>query len=142
MSRQRARSNRARGRSRPKITPGCRRCGIIGPLLVWNDRRRKRLHGWPGTAAVRVACHEVQTMKQFGIALAMLSMAAVSSAQQTGEFQPAETNVWGAQYPRVDATGRVQIRIKAPDAAKARVNFWSGPKVDMEKQPDGFWTVV
>jgi enterochelin esterase family protein len=81
-------------------------------------------------------------MKQFGIALAILSMAAVGSAQQTGEFTPAETNVWGAQYPRVDATGRVEIRIKAPDAAKARVNFWSGPKVDMEKQPDGFWTVI
>jgi enterochelin esterase family protein len=42
----------------------------------------------------------------------------------------------------VDAAGRVEIRIKAPDAAKARVNFWSGPKVDMEKQPDGFWTVI
>ena len=81
-------------------------------------------------------------MKQFGIALAMLSIAAVCSAQQPGEFKPAETNVWGAQYPRVDATGRVEIRIKAPDATKARVNFWSGPKVDMEKQPDGFWTVV
>jgi enterochelin esterase family protein len=81
-------------------------------------------------------------MKQFGIVLAMLSIAAVCSAQQAGEFTPAETNVWGAQYPRVDPTGRVEIRIKAPDAAKARVNFWSGPKVDMEKQPDGFWTVV
>ena len=81
-------------------------------------------------------------MKQFGIALAMLSIAVVCSAQQSGEFKPAETNVWGAQYPRVDATGRVEIRIKAPDATKVRVNFWSGPKVDMEKQPDGFWTVV
>ena len=81
-------------------------------------------------------------MKQFGIALAMLSMAVVCPAQQPGEFKPAETNVWGAQYPRVDATGRVEIRIKAPDATKVRVNFWSGPKVDMERQPDGFWTVV
>ena len=81
-------------------------------------------------------------MKQFGIALALLSMAAVCSAQQTGEFKPAETNVWGAEYPRVDGTGRVEIRIKAPDAAKARVNFWSGPKIDMEKQADGFWTVI
>jgi enterochelin esterase family protein len=42
----------------------------------------------------------------------------------------------------VDATGRVEIRIKAPDAAKARVNFWSGPKVDLQKQADGTWTVV
>jgi enterochelin esterase-like enzyme len=81
-------------------------------------------------------------MKQFGIVLAMLAITAVCSAQQAGEFKPAETNVWGAQYPRVDAAGRVEIRIKAPDAVKARVNFWSGPKVDMEQQSDGFWTVI
>ena len=48
----------------------------------------------------------------------------------------------GAEYPRVDSEGRVQIRIKAPDATKVRVNFWSGPKVDMVKQADGFWTVT
>jgi enterochelin esterase family protein len=81
-------------------------------------------------------------MKRMGFALALLSMAAISSAQQAGDFTPAETNVWGAQYPRVDAAGRVEVRIKAPEAAKARVNFWSGPKVDMEKQADGFWTVI
>ena len=81
-------------------------------------------------------------MKRIGIVLALLSVAAVSSAQQQADFKPAETNVWGAEYPRVDATGRVEIRIKAADAAKARVNFWSGPKVDMEKQADGFWTVI
>ncbi len=81
-------------------------------------------------------------MKQLGFALALLSVAAICSAQQPGDFKPAETNVWGAEYPRVDSTGRVEIRIKAPDAVKARVNFWSGPKVDMEKQADGFWTVI
>jgi enterochelin esterase-like enzyme len=63
-------------------------------------------------------------------------------AQETGSFQPSETNVWGSEYPRVDSTGRVQIRIKASDATKVKVNFWSGPKVDMVKQPDGFWTVT
>ena len=63
-------------------------------------------------------------------------------AQETGSFHPSETNVWGSEYPRVDSTGRVQIRIKAPDATKVKVNFWSGPKVDMVKQPDGFWTVT
>lgn len=63
-------------------------------------------------------------------------------AQEPSTFQPASTNVWGAEYPRVDQNGRVQIRIKAPDAAKVRLNFWSGPKVDMEKQPDGFWTIT
>src|SRR6266540_1198322 len=63
-------------------------------------------------------------------------------AQEPGDFHPAETNVWGAEYPRVDNTGRVQVRVKAPDATKVRLNFWSGPKVNMEKQPDGFWMVT
>ena len=63
-------------------------------------------------------------------------------AQESGSFQPSTTNVWAAEYPRVDSTGRVQIRVKAPDATKVRLNFWSGPKVDMEKQQDGFWTVT
>jgi enterochelin esterase family protein len=79
----------------------------------------------------------------FGIAVAT-ALAWVSGAcgaqQAAGEFRPAETNVWGAEYPRVDAAGRVQVRIKAADASKVRLNFWSGPKVDMEKQADGFWT--
>ena len=44
--------------------------------------------------------------------------------------------------PASTAPGRVQVRIKAPDATKVRLNFWSGPKVDMEKQADGFWTVT
>ncbi len=61
-------------------------------------------------------------------------------AQESGDFQPAATNVWGAEYPRVDSTGRVQLRVKAPDATKVRVNFWSGPKAEMMKQADGFWT--
>ena len=81
-------------------------------------------------------------MKEAAFALALLAVAAIASAQPQGDFKPAETNVWGAEYPRVDATGRVEIRINAPDAAKARVNFWSGPKIDMEKQADGFWTVT
>jgi enterochelin esterase-like enzyme len=63
-------------------------------------------------------------------------------AQEAGDFQPATTNVWGAEYPRVDGTGRVQLRVKAPDATKVRVNFWSGPKVEMVKQSDGFWTLI
>ena len=77
-------------------------------------------------------------MKQLGLSL--LLMASLSHAQEAGDFRPAETNVWGAQYPRVDSTGRVEVRVKAPDATKVRLNFWSGPKVDMVKQPDGVWT--
>src|SRR5579884_4269669 len=63
-------------------------------------------------------------------------------AQASGDFKPATSNVLEAQYPRVDSNSRVEIRLKAPDASKVRVNFWSGPKADMEKQPDGFWTYI
>src|SRR5207302_3939013 len=77
-------------------------------------------------------------MKHIGIAIILF--ASFCRAQQAGDFRPFSTNVWGAEYPKVDSAGRVQIRVKAPDAAKVRLNFWSGPKVDMEKQSDGFWT--
>ena len=79
-------------------------------------------------------------MKQLGMVL--LLFASLCSAQQSDSFQPATTNVWGAEYPRVDSAGRVQLRVKAPDATKVKLNFWSGPKLDMAKQPDGFWTVT
>lgn len=79
-------------------------------------------------------------MRRLAILLSLL--ASCCHAQETGSFRPSETNVWGSEYPRIDGTGRVQIRIKAPDATKVKVNFWSGPKVDMVKQPDGFWIVT
>src|SRR5579885_2445050 len=80
-------------------------------------------------------------MKQIGITLIVL-FASFCCAQESGDFHSASTNVWGAEYPKVDSAGRVLIRVKAPDASKVRLNFWSGPKVDMEKQTDGFWTVT
>jgi enterochelin esterase-like enzyme len=80
-------------------------------------------------------------MRSFSVVLLFL-LSIVCCAQESNDFQPATTNVWGAEYPRVDNTGRVQLRVKAPDATKVRVNFWSGPKVDMEKQADGFWTIT
>jgi 1,4-alpha-glucan branching enzyme len=79
-------------------------------------------------------------MRQFAILIFLLS--SFCWAQGSGDFQPSSTNVWGAAYPRIDSNGRVQIRVKAPDATKVKLNFWSGPKVDMEKQTDGFWTVT
>jgi enterochelin esterase-like enzyme len=79
-------------------------------------------------------------MRQVG--MVMFLFASLCYAQEPGDFHSASTNVWGAEYPRVDNSGRVQVRVKAPDATKVRLNFWSGPKVDMEKQPDGFWTVT
>lgn len=76
------------------------------------------------------------------LALLVLLLSTTCWAQEPGDFQPATTNVWGASYPRVDSQGRVQVRVKAPDASKIRLNFWSGPKIDLAKQPDGFWTVT
>src|SRR5664279_3300931 len=81
-----------------------------------------------------------EEMKAIGIM--MLLFASLCYAQEQGDFKPATTNVLDAQYPRVDSASRVQIRIKAPDATKVKVNFWSNPKLDMEKQADGFWTVT
>ncbi len=81
-------------------------------------------------------------MKQLLFASVVWLAASMCQAQAAGDFKPAETNVRGAQYPRVDTAGRVEVRITAPDATKVRVNFWSGPKVDMQKQADGAWTVV
>jgi enterochelin esterase-like enzyme len=76
------------------------------------------------------------------LAISIFLLASVGWAQEPGTFQPSATNVWGAEYPRVDSTGRVEIRMKAPDATNVKLNFWSGPKVEMAKQPDGFWTVT
>jgi enterochelin esterase-like enzyme len=79
-------------------------------------------------------------MRWFAILVFVFSSFCV--AQDSGSFQPSSTNVWDASYPRIDNTGKVEIRIKAPDATKVKLNFWSGPKIDMVKQPDGFWTVT
>jgi enterochelin esterase-like enzyme len=81
-------------------------------------------------------------MKQLGMMIALLLLAGACRAQEQNTFTPSETNVWGAEYPRVDTTGKVQVRVKAPDAAAVKLNFWSGPKLDMAKQPDGTWLVT
>ena len=80
-------------------------------------------------------------MQRFAI-LVFLLLSSFYCVQASDDFQPSSTNVWGAEYPRVDSSGRVQVRVKAPNATKVKLNFWSGPKVDMEKQADGFWTVT
>ena len=79
-------------------------------------------------------------MQRFAILVVLFSSLCV--AQESSSFQPSATNVWGADYPRVDNAGRVEVRVKAPDAIKVKLNFWSGPKLDMVKQPDGFWTIT
>jgi enterochelin esterase family protein len=79
-------------------------------------------------------------MRRIAAVVALGLAATLCHAQGADSFKPAESNVWGAEYPRVDDGGRVQVRIKAADAGKVKLNFWSGPKVDMQKQADGYWT--
>ena len=76
------------------------------------------------------------------IALTTLLFAGCCCSQELAGFHPAGTNVPGAEYLRVDASSRVELRVKAPDATKVKVNFWSGPKLDLDKQADGFWTLT
>src|ERR1051325_11616141 len=113
--------------------------GLRGTERV-RPRRGNRSSAQFGTSTRR------EQMKRCGaVLLASLCCALLVDlchAQEAGDFQPATTNVWGAEFPRVDSTGRVQLRVKAPDATKVRVNFWSGPKADMAKQADGFWTIT
>jgi enterochelin esterase family protein len=59
------------------------------------------------------------TVRQLGIAI--LLFLGVCFAQESGDFYSASTNVWGAEYPKVDSAGRVQLRAKAPEATKVRV---------------------
>ena len=49
-------------------------------------------------------------MKKLGVAIFLLS--SYCHAQTSAEFQHASSNVWGAEYPRVDASGRAEFRIK------------------------------
>jgi len=72
------------------------------------------------------------------LALAILLLSTYCSAQTPNDFQPASTNVWGAEYPRVDSKGQAEFRIKAPNATAVKLNFWSNPKLDMAKGADGF----
>src|SRR5579884_1672320 len=79
-------------------------------------------------------------LKRLG--MAALLAAGLCWAAESNDYTPAATNVLDAQYPRVNGEGKAEFRLKAPDATKVRLNFWSGPKLDMEKQADGFWTVT
>ena len=76
------------------------------------------------------------------LVLALLVLSSVCHAQRAEDFHPASTNVWAAEYPRVDSRGRAQFRVKAPSASAVKLNFWSDPKLDMVKGADGFWTVT
>lgn len=49
-----------------------------------------------------------------------------------------EHNIHGAEYPRIDAQGRVYFRVYAPNATKVESRFHGA----MTKGDDGYWTLV
>lgn len=69
--------------------------------------------------------------------LAILStVLAPLSAEET--WKPSSSNQPGREYPRVDAEGRVQARLIAPDATSVQLDI-GAVKYPLEKQADGSW---
>jgi len=56
-----------------------------------------------------------------------------------GKAHPSPYNVYGAQFPRIEADARVTFQFRAPDAAKVQVSINNKP-YDMVKGADGNWT--
>ncbi len=82
------------------------------------------------------------------ILLAVLSSWVMSLAQvgqplvtskAVGTVYASPYNLYGAQYPRIEADGRVSFRFVAPDAEKVQVSIVNVP-YDMVKGDDGVWT--
>ena len=73
-----------------------------------------------------------------GICIAQVGQPMVSSSL-AGTAHPSPYNLYGAQYPRIEADGRVSFRFNAPDAEKVQVSIVNVP-YDMIKGDDGVWT--
>ncbi|HNT94050.1 MAG TPA: hypothetical protein PKJ71_10185, partial [Bacteroidales bacterium] len=91
---------------------------------------------------------ELNKMKKslVGCLLIFLSagISCVAQSGQASEVFNADTahaspyNLYGAQYPRIEADSRVTFRFHAPDAQKVQVSIVNVP-FDMVKGSDGVW---
>ncbi len=61
------------------------------------------------------------------------------NSKAAGTAHPSPYNLYGAQYPRIEADSRVTFRFHAPDANKVQVSI-NNVAYDMSKGDDGFWT--
>jgi enterochelin esterase-like enzyme len=73
-----------------------------------------------------------------GICMAQVGQPMVSS-RAAGTAHPSPYNLYGAQYPHIEADGRVSFRFFAPEADKVQVSIVNVP-YDMVKGDDGVWT--
>ena len=53
----------------------------------------------------------------------------------------AETNIDGADYPRIDKEGRVYFRLRSPQSTRLMVDI-CGKKYPMTQDEEGFWTCI
>jgi enterochelin esterase-like enzyme len=63
----------------------------------------------------------------------------IISSKTAGTVHPSPNNLYGAQYPRIEADSRVTFHFNAPDAQKVQVSIVNVPH-DMVKGDDGVWT--
>lgn len=82
------------------------------------------------------------------VLLTVLSLSEICFAQTgqvlvnsnlAGTVHPNPYNLYGAQFPRIEADGRVTFHFNAPDAKKVQVAIVNVP-FDMTKGEDGIWT--
>ena len=91
---------------------------------------------------------ELNKMKKTLVGCLLIFMSAgiacVAQSGQASEVFNADTahaspyNLYGAQYPRIEADSRVTFRFHAPDAQKVQVSIVNVP-FDMVKGSDGVW---
>jgi enterochelin esterase-like enzyme len=77
-------------------------------------------------------------MSLSGVCLAQTGQTLINS-KAAGTEHPSPNNLYGAQYPRIEADSRVTFRFNAPDAQKVQVSIVNVPH-DMIKGDDGVWT--
>jgi enterochelin esterase-like enzyme len=89
-----------------------------------------------------------KNMKKLFAALIALLLTSLASFAQSGQasnvfsadtVHPSPYNLYGAQFPRIEADSRVTFRFNAPNAQKVQVSIVNVP-FDMTKGGDGVWT--
>ncbi len=120
-------------------------CGDKDGLINFSKRTHDYLlaNNVPHIYYVDHGYHDFNVWKNSLYMFSQLLFKATESAT-FGQFsslgRPAETNISSAKYPQILPDGRVQLRIKAPDAQKVQIDL--GRKYDMVKNSDGIWEVT
>ncbi|HEX2920525.1 MAG TPA: alpha/beta hydrolase-fold protein [Bacteroidales bacterium] len=77
-------------------------------------------------------------MSAYGVCYGQATRKSKDPAMAEAGF-PSPYNVYGAQYPKIEADQRVTFQFKAPEAQKVQVSI-NNKAIDMTKNADGVWT--